>query len=138
MRAYSAPLTRDDVKLIAGVMMPHLDERQRRFLYGALATVVGHGGVAEISDICGVSSVTVSKAKAEVRDMDKDPTAKPALGKPGKVRAPGAGRPGIESTYPDVKDVLYRMLDGNTCGDPQSLLTWTCKGLRNLSDSLRE
>ena len=37
--------TRTAVKQILLDMIPHLDEKQRRILYGSAATVLGHGGI---------------------------------------------------------------------------------------------
>ena len=42
-------------------LLPHLDERQRRLLFGAEARVLGHGGIKLVARAAGVNAVTVSK-----------------------------------------------------------------------------
>lgn len=43
------------------VVLPHLDERQRRLLLGAEALALGHGGIRAVAQAAGVSVPTVSK-----------------------------------------------------------------------------
>lgn len=49
---------------------PHLDERQRRLLYGAEARILGHGGIAAVAKAAGVSKGCVSRGLAE---LEEDP-----------------------------------------------------------------
>lgn len=48
------------------VLLPHLDEHQRRLVLGAEARVLGHGGIKVVARAAGVSAVTVSKGAAEL------------------------------------------------------------------------
>jgi hypothetical protein len=48
------------------VVMPLLDERQRRALAGAQARALGRGGIALVARSAGLSRATVQKAVAEV------------------------------------------------------------------------
>ena len=48
-------------------VMPHLNERQRRVVTGALAEALGRGGQAFVVEAAGVSTSTMSKAVREVR-----------------------------------------------------------------------
>ena len=50
-----------------GVILPHLDERQRRLLLGAEARALGHGGIRAVARAAGVGEVTVS---AGVRELE--------------------------------------------------------------------
>jgi transposase len=52
------------------------------------------------------------------------------------MRRPGAGRPGIESSQPGVKEALEKLVDPVTRGDPCSPLRWTCKSRAKLTGAL--
>ena len=52
------------------------------------------------------------------------------------IRRKGAGRPGIEKKYPDIKERVQEILDTNTYGDPERVLTWTNLSLRGIVDEL--
>jgi hypothetical protein len=40
-------------------VLPHLGERQRRLVCGALAGALGHGGVTRVAELAGLSIPTV-------------------------------------------------------------------------------
>jgi hypothetical protein len=65
------------------VVLPHLDERQRRLLLGAEARVLGHGGIRLVAKAAGVGENMVSRGVSEV-DSGVAPL--------GRVRRPGCGR----------------------------------------------
>ena len=54
----------------------------------------------------------------------------------GRIRRPGAGRPGIEETQPGVTVALEKLVEPLTRGDPMSALRWTCKSRANLTAEL--
>ena len=54
----------------------------------------------------------------------------------GRIRRPGAGRPGIEQSQPGIRQALERLVDPLTRGDPQSPLRWTCKSRAKLAAAL--
>lgn len=66
------------------VVLPHLDERQRRLLLGAEARSLGRGGIARVA-AAGVSLPTVTRGVAEVR-------AGAVLSGPSAKRVEGASR----------------------------------------------
>ena len=109
------------------VLLPHLDERQRRLLFGAEALALGRGGIAAVADAAGVSRPTVSKGIAEVR-------APAPLG--GRVRRPGGGRKRLVDLDPGLVAALEALVDPVTRGDPVSPLRWTCKSTRALAEEL--
>lgn len=49
-----------------GVILPHLDERQRRLLIGAEARSLGHGGIRAVARAAGVREGTVSLGVREL------------------------------------------------------------------------
>lgn len=54
----------------------------------------------------------------------------------GRVRRPGAGRPGIETAQPGLRAALEALVDPVTRGDPTSPLRWTCKSKAKLAAAL--
>jgi len=109
------------------VVLPSLNERQRRVVAGAMARALGYGGVKAVAETSGVSPKTVRKG---ARDVDKG--VEPSV----RVRAPGAGRKPVEQAQPGLAEALDGLVEPETRGDPECPLRWTTKSLRNLSDDL--
>jgi hypothetical protein len=109
------------------VLLPQLDERQRRLLLGAEARALGRGGIARVAAAAGVSAPTVTRGLAEVRAG--------ATGD-GRVRKPGGGRKPLTQTDPGLLPALEALVDPVTRGDPMSPLRWTTKSTRQLADAL--
>ena len=57
---------------------------------------------------------------------------------PGRVRRPGGGRKPILEGDPTILDDIERLVDEDSRGDPESLLRWTAKSVRQISAALRE
>ena len=111
------------------VMLPHLDERQRRVVTGALARAFGRGGVAAVARTAEMSRSTVQTAAGEV-DAGIDPS--------GRVRRPGGGRKKAIDKEPDLMLELDDLVSPETRGDPMSPLRWTLKSTRELAEALRD
>jgi len=109
------------------VMLPHLDERQRRVVTGALARAFGRGGVAAVARTAEMSRSTVQTAAGEV-DAGIDPSA--------RVRRPGGGRKKAIDKEPDLLLELDDLVSPETRGDPMSPLRWTLKSTRELAEAL--
>jgi hypothetical protein len=108
-------------------LWPHLDERARRLFAASEARELGHGGIAAVSRVCGLSRPTITKG---LRALDEPPLP------PGRVRRPGAGRPRIEESDPDLLEELDALVEPLSRGDPESPLRWTSKGTRTLAEEL--
>ena len=65
------------------VLLPHLDERQRRLYLGLEARSLGHGGIEAVARAAGVSRQIVAAGAAEL-EAGGEP--------PGRARRPGGGR----------------------------------------------
>ena len=109
------------------IVLPHLNEKQRRLLMAAEAKMLGWGGISKVAKAPGVSRVTIHKALAEVegRKMIAE-----------RIRKPGGGRKDITEYHPDILGKLEALVDPVTRGDPRSPLRWTCKSTRQLSQEL--
>ena len=106
-----------------------LDERGRRIWAAAESRAIGHGGDALVSDATGLSRPTIRAGRREIENGDT---------LPGRIRRPGAGRPGIEQSQPGIKQALEKLVDPLTRGDPQSPLRWTYKSRAKLTQALVE
>jgi Rhodopirellula transposase DDE domain len=110
------------------LMAPQLNERQRRRFAAAEARIFGRGGIAAAARACGLAENTVRKGLAELDEPE--PLA------PDRVRAAGAGRkPAVEGD-PKLLDDLRALVEDDVRGDPERVLLWTSKSLRNLADEL--
>lgn len=109
------------------LIRPHLDERAWRLLLGAEAKVLGRGGIKLVAAAAAVHPDTVA---AGVRELD---SGEPI---PGRVRRPGAGRPPMAVTDPDLVAALDALVDPVTRGDPESPLRWTTKSTAKLAAEL--
>jgi transposase len=110
------------------VVMPHLDERQRRIMAGGAARALGRGGIVAVAEATGMSRSTVQKAVAEI---DAGVEVSP------RVRPPGAGRPRVEDAQPGLLQALDDLVEPESRGDPMCPLRWTSKSTRTLADALR-
>jgi len=109
------------------IVMPHLNEKQRRVLMAAEAKILGWGGISKVAKATGVSRVTIHKALSEVE-------GKKVIAE--RVRKPGGGRKDILEYHPEILEKLEALVDPVTRGDPRSPLRWTCKSTRQLSQEL--
>ncbi|MGH2770627.1 MAG: ISAzo13 family transposase, partial [Actinomycetota bacterium] len=78
---------------VCTVVMPHLDERQRRILAGALARAAGRGGIAAVATATGMSRSTLQGAVRQI-DAGVEPSA--------RVRRAGGGRPRLTEKDPTL------------------------------------
>ncbi|MDT0616431.1 ISAzo13 family transposase [Streptomyces lancefieldiae] len=111
------------------VLLPHLNERQRRLALATEARLIGHGGVRVVARIAQVSETTVRRG---VSELEAGAGALPD----GRVRVPGGGRKRAEANDPALLKALLGLVEPDERGDPQSPLRWTTKSLRNLAEEL--
>jgi transposase len=108
-------------------VLPHLNERQRRVVAGAMAEALGRGGQARVVEASSMSSSTIAKAVAEVR-VGVEPSD--------RQRARGGGdRPAIDK-QPGLLEALDELVHPDTRGTPMSALRWTLKSTYELAREL--
>src|SRR5690348_17019902 len=120
---------REQLSLRFEVLMPHLNERQRRLLLATEARLLGHGGVRAVARAAGVSETTVRAGVFELEDG----------GEPfpeGRVRRGGGGRKGAAARDAGLVPALLARVEPDERGDPESPLRWTTKSLRHLAGEL--
>jgi transposase len=109
------------------VVLPHMNERQRRVVAGAAAEMFGRGGKTAVASASGMSRNTVIKAESEVA-AGIEPTA--------RLRAPGGGDKPLTDRQPDILDALDELVYPETRGNPMSRLRWTSKSSSRLAEEL--
>ena len=119
----------DQLSLRFEVLMPHLNERQRRLLLAAEARLRGHGGVRAVARVAGVSETTVRAGVFELEE-GKEPFPE------GRVRRGGGGRKGAAALDAGLVPALLALVEPDERGDPESPLRWTTKSLRHLAGEL--
>jgi hypothetical protein len=105
---------------------PHLTERQRRLLLGAAARALGYGGVGRVARLAEASRPTVRRGAVEL-DQPADPR--------GRIRQ-HQGPKWLRDRDPGLLEMLDRLVEPDTRGDPESPLRWTCKSTRELAQAL--
>ena len=109
------------------VILPHLDERQRRLALAAEARMLGRGGIRLVARAAGVSEVTVSLGVSELEAGERPL---------GRARRPGGGRKRSADTDPGLVPALLALVEPEERGDPMSPLRWTVKSTRTLAGEL--
>ena len=110
------------------LMSAELNERQRRRFAASEARTFGRGGIAAAARACGLAENTVRKGLSELDE--------PELWGGDRVRREGAGRPAGEDSDPGLLDALRALVGDDVRGDPERVLLWTSKSVRNLAQEL--
>ena len=124
---------------ITGIMeqvfqtMPQLlDERQRRLLAASISKGYGHGGMKLVSDVSGMDVRTI---RSGIREIESGTTT---FSRQDKLRKGGAGRKAVKQLQPDLLDDIEAIVENNTYGDPQKVISWTNLSLCDISTLLKE
>jgi hypothetical protein len=112
-------------RLLAG----ELNERQRRLWAATEARAVGRGGVSAAARATGMAVDTIRRGLADLESGERL--------EPGRVRRPGGGRKPLTETDPTLLLDLERLVDADCRGDPEALLRWTVKSVRQLAGGLQ-
>ena len=120
-------LSAADAGVFFETVMPHLGERQRRVVTGALAEALGRGGQTFVAGASGISTSTMSKAVREVR-AGAEPWD--------RQRAEGGGdRPAVVK-QPGLLEALDELVHPVTRRSAMSPLRWTLKSTYQLAREL--
>jgi transposase len=121
----------EEVRDRIATMLPILDERQRRVFLATEAMAIGHGGVKTVSEISGMSRVTIIEGKKEIKSNEH------ILLPVGRCRQPGGGRKPITEKHQGLIEALNKIIEPHIKGDPMSFLTWCSKSLRHIEEALK-
>ncbi len=120
-------VTPDALARFFDVVLPHMNELQRRVVAGAAVGMFGRGGKTAVATASGMSRNTVIKAEAEVAA---------GLEPSDRLRAPGGGDKPLSEKQPGLVEALDELVHPETRGNPMSLLRWTSKSTANLAKDL--
>ena len=98
-------------------MLPLLNEYQRRIFLASEAKSYGRGGIQKVSQISGASMNTIRKGIAEIEGKE-DLQRK-------RIRKEGSGRKSLTEKYPHIKEHILAIVDPQTYGNPQRVLSYT-------------
>ncbi len=121
------------IKEVMQNVFPLLNEKQRRLLAGSLALGYGYGGQKLVCGYSHLTPQTLCKAVSEIKDrvhIGEDPVK--------GIRKPGAGRKNTFMKYPGLLDFIDKILQGNTYGNPMSIITYTSLSLRAIAERISQ
>jgi len=107
-----------------------LNEYQARLFVAEKAQQLGRGGISRLSQLTGMSRVTITQGLRELRTGKKLRTTVE------RVRQPGGGRKKVEQSDPELLHHLKTIVEETTAGDPMSPLKWTSKSTRTIAAEL--
>jgi hypothetical protein len=128
-RGGGRPLRSDERRWIK--LLSTLNEAQARWFVADKALDLGRGGISRLSSITGMSRMTITKAIGELRGRGAL-----IMTATGRLRRGGGGRKRVEDTDPEIKKLIADIVEETTAGDPMSLLRWTSKSTRTISEEL--
>jgi len=112
----------------AALLLPRLDERERRLFAASEANIAGYGGIAALARITGIAPSTIGRGRRDLAEDDRLES--------GRIRRPGGGRKSLVENDPGLVPALLALVEPTERGDPMSPLRWTCKSLRRLAAEL--
>ena len=131
----ASPETRNAVTELVDLMVPVLNEKQKRMLYGAAAKVLGHGGVTAVQKAAGPAKGTIISGKKEVEKLQN---SQPSDVTQKRIRKPGAGRKSAKEKNPELYQHIEEIVSESTYGSPTNPLKWTTMSLRKIADTIEE
>lgn len=111
------------------MMLPQLNEKQKRLFLASEALSYGRGGIAEVIRITQASRNTIKRGICELKNGVKYN---------GEVRKRGGGPKYTEEKYPDIEDRIRALIDGATYGNPERVLSYTTESLRKIEMELKK
>jgi len=108
-----------------------LNEYQSRLFVADKALDQGRGGISRLSELTGMSRMTITKAVAELNSGKKL-----AITGCGRIREAGGGRKRVEDADPALQVQLGKILEETSAGDPMSALRWTNKSTGAMAEEL--
>ena len=111
------------------------DERLRRLFAASEAKVLGHGGITLVQKATGVARNSIKLGLKELLSSQNEGVAEDDASR--RLRRKGGGRKASVKDDKKLIAALESLVEPVTRGDPESVLRWTCKSLRQLETELR-
>lgn len=125
-------MSTDLIKTIRGkyeVLDSCLSEKGRRLWAASEAISLGRGGPTLVSKATNISRTTIHKGIEEIEEG--------VISTGSKVRKKGGGRKKLVEKNPNLLNALDALVEPTAKGDPENLLRWTSKSVRNLEGALK-
>lgn len=113
------------------LILPYLNEKQKRILIAAEAKFLGQGAISFLSVQLGVSRNAINHGLEDLK-------ADPKRDNPEAIRKKGGGRKSLTETQKGLTDALIAILSDSTRGDPESPLMWTSKSISKITQELND
>lgn len=113
------------------ILLPLLNEKQRRIALACEARYIGYGGIKQVVMASGFSKPTIINAIKEIKTNTDIIDTK-------TIRKAGGGRKPIVEKDPELLVDLDNLISPETRGDPMSPLRWCCKSTRNIEKALKD
>ena len=130
VKMYCSGALYEPVRRRIDLMLPLLNERQRRLYLACEARAIGAGGIAAVNRLTGVSADTIAKGLKELGSAA-------AAMEPGRSRNLRNGRKGIKERRPDVLEELKKIIEKGREGKG-NLLHYSGKSAAGISAALKE
>lgn len=112
------------------IMLPILNEKQKRRMLAIEAKTLGHGGVKIVAEIAGVGRTMIFAGIKELLN--------PVTTYSDKIRKKGGGRKKKVDKYHNLCTELINRIESATRGDPESILRWCSKSTRKIAADLKK
>lgn len=113
------------VKSVYENMIGLLDEKQLRMLSASIAKGYGYGGITKIHKISGLSRSTIHIG---LKELEK------GIEVNRRTREAGGGRKLVEEETPEIITAIQEIIENNTYGNPEKVISYTCLSLRKIAD----
>jgi len=110
------------------MMLPLLNEKQKRQFLASEAISYGYGGISEAMKYSGVSYNTIKRGINEIKN---------GVAYDSRVRKEGGGAKYAEEKYPEIEERIRKIVDGSTYGNPERILSYTTESLRKIESELK-
>ncbi len=124
----------DTAKFFATLADIGLSERDFRLVTAAVADAESLWNIAYIAECANVSRTTLYSGLSDLRGED--------LGKKSngerRQRMEGAGRKDTLERDPDIRGLIYGIVEPHVRGNPESPLRWVSKSRAKISDALKD
>lgn len=113
-------------------LLPFLGERETRLVLAADAKSLGRGGLSKVSNLSGVSRVTLN---AGLKDLS---IPRAEINSNTNSRRSGGGRKKAIEKDINLLQAIENIVSPHTLGNPMNPLRWTSKSLRKISELAKE
>jgi len=113
-------------------VMPTLNEKQRRIYLASEALTAGYGGITAVHKITGIARSVIHDGIREIKTDDE------IMREKDRIRRAGGGRKKVIEKEPEIESQIIEIVESHTKGDPERVLIWTSKSLRNIAEEINK